>query len=697
VKLDRHTIVVPAHGTAGATLSVDSKSKADGGEHGGRVVATAGDTTVTTPFGYWLEPELVDLTVNVLDRAGEPARGRSFLDVVSLDVAAGERRYLDGTTVHMRLAAGTYSVAALIGTPDRGGEEWGPQTSVTFAGAPELTLRRDTTLVLDARQGVQHQTRGAARPLEVTSGVVSYGRTWDRFVMAGSLTADEYVDAYYAVPTKDVRQGTFELDTLWRAAAPALALTANGRPVPTELVGNAARLDGSGSAGLVDLGGGTPEEITARLPEAAGRVALVRVAERWDVVPILEAARDSGVVAILFDWARPGRMQVGSFRGVRSGVPGVLLTAESGDALRARLAGGPVRLAWQATAASPYLYNLAFRDERSVPPVQTHDVADRRLASVDERWYAQREAGYFYELMNAVRPYGEVYFPLVERVRAPMHRTTWYTPDVGWRQLGTSAVVWAEVLADVPRTYRAGQRGEVTWYRQPMPSGILRDHDTGAGLTMAERQANLIGAAFENYRDSYGHFTAATDFLDAGNVELFRDGESLGSPGWLAGQWVVPAEPADYRLEVSTEKWDAGSFNAPNWRMSTRTQTSFRFRSGRATSDEATTALPLLIPSYALDLDEYNLAPARAGFEIGITGHGQPGYDAGRITPARVWLSYDGGATWLPVPVSARGSGFVATVDNRPAAGTDVSIRVELTDAHGAAVTQTITNAYGVR
>jgi hypothetical protein len=546
VRLDRRTLVVPAHGTASTTLSVDPKGRVGGGEHGGRVLATAGDTTVTTPFGYWLEPEMVDLTVTVIDRAGDPARGRSFLDVVNMDVAAGERRCLDGTAVPLRLAAGTYSVAALIGTPDRGGEEWGPQTSLTFAGAPELTLDRDTTLVLDARQGVQHQTRGGARPLDVTSGVVSYGRTWDRFVMAGSLTADEYVDAYYAVPSKDVQlgsgglppveHGTFELDTLWRAGAKALALTANGRPVPTELVGNAARLDGSGSAGLVDLGTGKLEEITARLPEAAGRVALVRVAERWDVAPILEAARDSGAVAILFDWAQPGRMQVGSFRGVQSGVPGVLLTAESGDALRAQRAAGPVRLAWQATAASPYLYNLAFRNERSVPQVQTHDVADRRLASVDERWYAQREAGYFYELMNADRPYGEVYFPLVERLRAPMHRTTWDPPDLGWRQLGTSAVVWAEVLADVPHTYRAGQRGDVTWYRQPVPSGLLRNHDTGAGLTMAERQANLIGAAFENYRDSYGHYTAATDFLDAGNVELFRGGESLGSPGWLAGQ-----------------------------------------------------------------------------------------------------------------------------------------------------------------
>jgi hypothetical protein len=42
-------------------------------------------------------------------------------------------------------------------------------------------------------------------------------------------------------------------------------------------------------------------------------------------------------------------------------------------------------------------------------------------------------------------------------------------------------------------------------------------------------------------------------------------------------------------------------------------------------------------------------------------------------------------------------SGGTVTVDNQPAAGQWVSVRVELSDEHGAGVTQTLIRAYGVR
>jgi hypothetical protein len=58
--------------------------------------------------------------------------------------------------------------------------------------------------------------------------------------------------------------------------------------------------------------------------------------------------------------------------------------------------------------------------------------------------------------------------------------------------------------------------------------------------------------------------------------------------------------------------------------------------------------------------------------------------------------SYDDGATWTPVPAEFDGDTVVATVDNRPAAGGYVSVEVELTDAHGVAVTQTIQRLYSV-
>ncbi|MBQ0903135.1 hypothetical protein [Micromonospora sp. U21] len=42
---------------------------------------------------------------------------------------------------------------------------------------------------------------------------------------------------------------------------------------------------------------------------------------------------------------------------------------ETGDALRARLAAGPVTLSWTGIANSPYVYNLALTSDHKVPNV----------------------------------------------------------------------------------------------------------------------------------------------------------------------------------------------------------------------------------------------------------------------------------------------------------------------------------------
>lgn len=703
VRLETQRITVPAKGTATAKITVNPRvwvSDRAHGELGGRVVATgANDVNVTTPFGFWFEQEMVNLTVKVLDRSGKPAIGSSFLDVTSIDDAWNARTYLDGQSeIKMRVPAGTYSLASMVSTLDAGViDPYGPARSITFAGRPEAMISRDTTVVLDARQGAKHRLFGADRPLEITSGVVSYGRTWDRYGLSASMSGNEYVDEYYAVPTLPVLRGTFTLDTLMRAAAPALSLSVGGQQLGTELVYNGARLDGVGSGSLVDLGTGTVEEISARLDRAVGKVALVRAVESWDITAILTAANAKGVLAIVFDQDVPGRIRAGALFGVRSDVPGILVTRETGNDLRARLAAGPVKLDWTAKAVSSYLYNLAFTSERMVLPILWHNVSDRTLAAVEEQWYAQRKKGFFFETMEAIRPYGNAFFPMIERLEAPLKRTAYFTPEVTWRQSAMSAFPFGETMADKPRVYQAGQRSAVSWYKQPIPTGITVLEDGNEGH-LAERQANLMGAAFPYYRDAFGHSAIYGNFGDGGNADLVINGVSQGGWGFPFGQWIVPAEAADYELNVVTEKFNAGSFFAPNWRMSTACLTSFKFRSAKPASNDTVAVLPLVLPFYDMQLDEYNLAPALADFKIGITGRGQQDYDAGRIVSAKMWIATDEyGENWSAVPVVASGSGYIATVDNTSAAGGYVSIRVELTDEHGASVTQTVIKAYGVK
>ena len=83
-------------------------------------------------------------------------------------------------------------------------------------------------------------------------------------------------------------------------------------------------------------------------------------------------------------------------------------------------------------------------------------------------------------------------------------------------------------------------------------------------------------------------------------------------------------------------------------------------------------------------------------YPIAITVGAGEWYQPGTLTSARVSASYDDGGTWVDVPVTNTGTKVAASVDNTLA--TDfVTLKVELTDANGKSVTQTLKRFYGIR
>ncbi|MET7643624.1 hypothetical protein ABZS83_08230 [Streptomyces sp. NPDC005426] len=56
-----------------------------------------------------------------------------------------------------------------------------------------------------------------------------------------------------------------------------------------------------------------------------------------------------------------------------------------------------------------------------------------------------------------------------------------------------------------------------------------------------------------------------------------------------------------------------------------------------------------------------------------------------------------GGATWTQAPAQQRDGKWTAVLDHSGAGGKQVTIKAGFTDAHGNAVSQTITRAYEVR
>ncbi|MFI6482194.1 S8 family peptidase [Nonomuraea sp. NPDC050663] len=209
LKLGRHTVTVPAGGSATVPVTADPDGHfADEayGEIGARVVATGrGGVSVTTAVGFWVAPKIVKLTVKTIGRDGNAPAGISFVDVVGLDEERATRTYVDGSpeTVY-ELPVGRYAVSALLHTAP----------ALAYLGDPELDLHRDTTLVYDARQALPIQVK-TDRPSTISSGFLQYGRWWDRWQTGGGVTGP--ITEFYAAPSSRARLGGFELGAYLRA------------------------------------------------------------------------------------------------------------------------------------------------------------------------------------------------------------------------------------------------------------------------------------------------------------------------------------------------------------------------------------------------------------------------------------------------------------------------------------------------
>jgi subtilisin family serine protease len=142
--LSASTLTVPAGGTAGVTLTSDTRANVPDGRHGGHVVATAGSTRVVTPFAVDKELESYSVTADRLDRAGQPTES-GFVTLVNLDT--GESIDLDGPgRIEARVPAGRYTALGVIVA----GNAEAPDISVVVD--PTVVIDRAVTLTVDARK-----------------------------------------------------------------------------------------------------------------------------------------------------------------------------------------------------------------------------------------------------------------------------------------------------------------------------------------------------------------------------------------------------------------------------------------------------------------------------------------------------------------------------------------------------------------
>ncbi|TQM65180.1 S8 family serine peptidase [Humibacillus xanthopallidus] len=699
VRLPQH-VVVPAHASVEVPVTVQLGANIPNsalGDITARIVATDGTQRVSTAFGLYADAPAVKVTVKVVDRNGSLAKGSSSVDLINTDTANGERRPVAGKDQTYTVRPGRYFLSSFVLTPTPEASSKASPASVSYLARPEVTVDKDTTIVLDARQA-HPLTVSTQQQSELRSTTLTFERLFNpSFVHSGSMSTGPGTREIYAQVDGKVSKGdgSYEFGHWTRKIAPLVSsMTTSGglalHPLsPKAGIGN---LDGDGTAPVVSVGAGSAADFTAA-GDVTGKIVVARLAAGASDSAVQSRAAAAKAKTLLLYRDEPGTWLATA--GINpASVPVYTLPLADGSALDAEIMAGPTSLTWSAQAKTPYAYTLGFFSDGQLVTAQKHDVADSSLGAIDATYTSMGVASDFGDMTAAQRPSTMAYsVGGIDSLIVPNRRTEYLTADgTKWFKSILSSFPFGEVMNDRFRTFTPGQRVADSWYDGSVGPSI-RANANGKPQLVAERQGNLLGVQTTTWGDSANHWADQGSFGDLGNLTLKRNGVQIGGSYDPYGVFAVSSDDAAYDLTMHVEKATASMFRY--WKRATATDTTWSFRSHEE-PDVYSRALPLLMPR--LDIPEDGLKTVAAGsMTIPARVLANPGYDAGALAAAKVWTSVDAGTTWRQGTTSLTSAGANLVVDHTADSGKQVSVRVELTDAHGAKVLQTIARAYDVR
>ncbi|MEV0330721.1 S8 family serine peptidase [Micromonospora echinospora] len=179
--LSANTLTVPAGGDATVQVTVDERASTSYGLYSGRLVATAGDVTLRTPFSVYHEEPAAGLTIDAIGRDGG-APATVLVELVNPDPQnyASHTFYTSSASLRVPLNS-SWRLSAYIEEADG---------TVSLLTDNRLVADTDRKVVLDARK---------ARPLDITvpdrraraqDASVMVLRGGDRLVTYAGVTGD---------------------------------------------------------------------------------------------------------------------------------------------------------------------------------------------------------------------------------------------------------------------------------------------------------------------------------------------------------------------------------------------------------------------------------------------------------------------------------------------------------------------------
>ncbi len=342
VTLSAPQVTVPAHGQASVNVNLDP-TVASPASYSGVVVATPdnGANDVRTAFGYTIESEHYDLTVNLAPRsdavetahyvqlAGHDVNGNNPWVNRSIDSSAGPK------TITFRVAPGEYALGdAMTGVQPDG------SSSMSLAWSPVVNVTADTSVTLDAADA-QEVTYKTDRPVidngvlvnisrgnpDVDPSLIAFGVYDHVYVPPATAGPGELMSSFIkwdlAQPTAVLSDGSGDSTALRGVPVNGTALRDAAVPslpgdYPVVDAGSVGALDTTSVSGAIATVAGDCSDLgaTATTLAAAGAVAMA-------VYPG-DAARCAGTLASpqplpAFSVSAPQRPQLAAIAGIGSG------------------------------------------------------------------------------------------------------------------------------------------------------------------------------------------------------------------------------------------------------------------------------------------------------------------------------------------------------------------------------------------
>ncbi len=681
-------LAIPAGGTATATVTVDATGL-DPGNYEAAVVATDSQTqrSVRIPVGWFVEPEMYDVTVRLVDRAGAPASGE--VEVVDVEQGSWTVEPVQDGSATLRLPPGTYSFGSFLyraAADDRSRE-------YTLVTEPEVEVTGPADVTLDAQGAAPVRTtvRGAESATPRWSQVgYARGRSEDELALVSSLETIGMDYALFATPTEPVTSGEFLFDAGARLEERPVRAEVPGASVEVEAdyYVMSERVDGTLRLPVVDVGAAGPDEL--RQTSVEGMIALARRDPERDNGEQAADLEQAGAKAVLFYDSRTAGVRT-EWMYPLADLPVIGISRASAAELSALLEAGPVELELTGSAVTPFVYDILVPTRGQIPERPEWRFRTTDFATIDVQFGAHVPMSNTSETRQGRSPSGNgIGGWMLPFVAAPSERTDHVLAnDVTWWQevLPHNADDGGPAWSEIPRTYRPRQRDDVRWM-SPVATQTLPDRESADAVV--ERFGDSIWALFSAFVHDPGHVQIFGSPLEEYAMRLYRDDELLGEAADRGAAIDVPAGPGTFRLELD------GRFEQPWWLYSTQVSSAWTFHS--AGDDGDGERLPLLVADYDVPgADALGAVPADGPIRVDVGLRHQVGTPGVEIDEVELEVSYDGGESWTPAPLRGRGDRYTATLAAPDGAGDAVSLRLSAADVDGNRLEQTVVRAFGLR